>query len=32
MAMMSLELTGKIPFDVVYMHGLVRAADGSKMR
>ncbi|GMH59148.1 hypothetical protein TrRE_jg10253, partial [Triparma retinervis] len=31
MAMMGLELTGKVPFDVVYMHGLVRAADGSKM-
>lgn len=31
MAMMSLELTGKAPFDVIYLHGLVRAADGSKM-
>ena len=31
MAMMGLELTGKAPFDVVYLHGLVRAADGSKM-
>ena len=28
MAMMSLELTGKAPFDVIYLHGLVRAADG----
>lgn len=31
MAMMGLELTGKAPFSVVYLHGLVRAADGSKM-
>mmetsp|Transcript_29 Transcript_29/g.48 ORF Transcript_29/g.48 Transcript_29/m.48 type:complete len:1042 (-) Transcript_29:68-3193(-) len=31
MAMMGLELTGKAPFDVIYLHGLVRAADGSKM-
>lgn len=31
MAMMGLELTGKSPFNVVYLHGLVRAADGSKM-
>jgi valyl-tRNA synthetase len=31
MVMMGLELTGKCPFDVVYLHGLVRAADGSKM-
>lgn len=31
MAMMGLELTGKAPFDVVYLHGLVRAADGTKM-
>jgi valyl-tRNA synthetase len=31
MVMMGLELTGKSPFDVVYLHGLVRAADGSKM-
>lgn len=31
MAMMGLELTGKSPFDVVYLHGLVRAADGTKM-
>lgn len=31
MAMMGLELTGKAPFSVIYLHGLVRAADGSKM-
>ena len=31
MVMMGIELTGKAPFDVVYLHGLVRAADGSKM-
>jgi valyl-tRNA synthetase len=31
MVMMGLELTGKAPFDVIYLHGLVRAADGSKM-
>jgi valyl-tRNA synthetase len=31
MAMMGIELTGKSPFSVVYLHGLVRAADGSKM-
>jgi valyl-tRNA synthetase len=31
MVMMGLELTGKSPFEVVYLHGLVRAADGSKM-
>lgn len=31
MAMMGLELTGKSPFEVIYLHGLVRAADGSKM-
>lgn len=31
MAMMGLELTGKSPFSVVYLHGLVRASDGSKM-
>eukprot|EP00591_Stephanopyxis_turris_P008443 CAMPEP_0195514532 /NCGR_PEP_ID=MMETSP0794_2-20130614/5875_1 /TAXON_ID=515487 /ORGANISM="Stephanopyxis turris, Strain CCMP 815" /LENGTH=1018 /DNA_ID=CAMNT_0040642787 /DNA_START=445 /DNA_END=3501 /DNA_ORIENTATION=- len=31
MAMMGLELTGKSPFEVVYLHGLVRAADGTKM-
>lgn len=31
MAMMGLELTGKAPFNTVYLHGLVRAADGTKM-
>jgi len=31
MAMMGIELTGKSPFSVVYLHGLVRAADGTKM-
>jgi len=31
MAMMGIELTGQSPFKTVYMHGLVRAADGSKM-
>eukprot|EP00544_Gedaniella_sp_CCMP2646_P006084 CAMPEP_0202496132 /NCGR_PEP_ID=MMETSP1361-20130828/19001_1 /ASSEMBLY_ACC=CAM_ASM_000849 /TAXON_ID=210615 /ORGANISM="Staurosira complex sp., Strain CCMP2646" /LENGTH=994 /DNA_ID=CAMNT_0049127377 /DNA_START=8 /DNA_END=2992 /DNA_ORIENTATION=+ len=31
MVMMGLELTGKSPFNTVYLHGLVRAADGSKM-
>ena len=31
MAMMGIELTGKSPFNVVYLHGLVRAADGTKM-
>ena len=31
MAMMGLELTGKAPFNTVYLHGLVRASDGTKM-
>ena len=31
MVMMGIELTDKVPFNTVYMHGLVRAADGSKM-
>ena len=31
MVMMGLELTGESPFKVIYLHGLVRAADGSKM-
>ncbi|KAL3944698.1 MAG: hypothetical protein SGBAC_001213 [Bacillariaceae sp.] len=31
MVMMGIELTGKSPFSVVYLHGLVRAADGTKM-
>jgi valyl-tRNA synthetase len=31
MVMMGLELTEKSPFSVIYLHGLVRAADGTKM-
>ena len=31
MVMMGLELTGESPFQVIYLHGLVRAADGTKM-
>ncbi|KAJ1428256.1 tRNA synthetases class I-domain-containing protein [Ochromonadaceae sp. CCMP2298] len=31
MAMMGLELTGKAPFHTVYLHGLVRDAQGRKM-
>jgi valyl-tRNA synthetase len=31
MIMMGLEFTGEIPFHTVYLHGLVRAEDGSKM-
>ena len=31
MVMMSLELTGKSPFDVIYLHGLVLAENGEKM-
>lgn len=31
MVMLGLELTGKSPFSVIYLHGLVRAADGTKM-
>lgn len=29
--MLGIELTDKSPFSVIYLHGLVRAADGSKM-
>jgi valyl-tRNA synthetase len=31
MVMMGIELTGKSPFSVIYLHGLVRASDGTKM-
>jgi valyl-tRNA synthetase len=31
MAMLSLELTGKAPFETVYMHGLVKDGQGNKM-
>jgi valyl-tRNA synthetase len=31
MVMMGLELTGKEPFNTVYLHGLVRTADGKRM-
>jgi valyl-tRNA synthetase len=31
MVMMGIELTGKSPFEVIYMHGLVRDATGQKM-
>jgi len=31
MVMMGIELTGESPFSVIYLHGLIRAADGSKM-
>ncbi len=31
MIMFSLELTGKIPFEIVYLHGLVMDENGSKM-
>jgi len=31
MVMLGIELTGVSPFQVIYLHGLVRAADGTKM-
>jgi valyl-tRNA synthetase len=31
MVMLGIELTGVSPFQVIYLHGLVRSADGSKM-
>jgi valyl-tRNA synthetase len=31
MIMMGLEFTGKIPFHLIYLHGLVRAGSGEKM-
>ncbi len=31
MIMMGIEFTGKVPFDTVYLHGLMRHSDGSKM-
>jgi len=31
MAMMGLELTGKLPFEEIYLHGLILDGDGNKM-
>ena len=31
MVMMGLELTGEVPFKIIYLHGLIRENDGKKM-